>query len=988
MSHAVAMMMLNGRLDDDVIVPYLDALPASGYGGVCLHPRDGLAVPYGSDQFWQGIERIVGHARDRGLDVWFYDEFSFPSGADGGRIVARYAGARARQLSFRRIDPARVDALGNIELGADDLLALLRIRGDDVQDVTGRCGTHRNHWVAAEMFETDYLCTINVRQVPHERAVSTATVFVYQPETPLRADEELLAVSVVPVPARHGEAGLPDVSLPEVTDRFLGEVYARYGRYARDLGTRAVPIFQDEVAYQCDHPWNELIENELRDLWGPDWRCRLRGLHEPVGPGWEADRYEYWRVCAGLLERNWFGRVARYCRANGLRTTGHLPGEESFLGHWRLLGDAFRTLSHFDLPGYDVINPPTVDDVHRSQAKGIKLVQSARWLTGRGPMIAEVFGATGFQHDAQQARTILAWLGLHDILQPIDHSTWTSAASLRKYDAPPVNTRFNPLDVGRADLFEWHDWFRGLMREYSFDPEVLVLLPQESFARYRLAERERWAGEVSLLETFFHYLEAASVDVVMIPSEQLADLEAGPQGLTLAGHTFSRLVVPPVASLHESTYAELERLAPTGTVLWTIPSNANETQVFGAGTVVRALPLKGVPCTEDDLLRDRADWFHTRLPFRTELADTNRTLIKSVRRAPDGSRLLILVNPHEEPLPVHFAEHPGRLLPQPRTGELSVVPTDNTWQLSLPPRAVAAIALQPTHQPTSPLMHSAPAGPATYRVLGENCLRIERGTVELSGYGSRDFEPGPVSLLWAIDADYRDEGVLNLPPHSAAPMDARLAAEFMVAVGEQLDGLRVVLDQESAPYGARVSWDGAGLAPRREAVFDPDNTTYVLPVEGLAPGTHVLRVDAEVRRGDDGLLEAPILVGSFRVDDGRLGRLPDGPLAWEAGTSWPDLGMPHGFGPVEYTFRFDVPVAGTGRIVLPECVGVAEVALDGVPVGRRGWEPRDLEVDHLSAGEHDVRVVLHGSWNNVFSRLNTVTNGLLGPVELVISAAP
>ena len=75
------MMMLNGRLDDDIVEPYLDALSTSGYRGVCLHPRDGLAVPYGSEQFWAGIERVIGHARDRDLAVWFYDEFSFPSGS-------------------------------------------------------------------------------------------------------------------------------------------------------------------------------------------------------------------------------------------------------------------------------------------------------------------------------------------------------------------------------------------------------------------------------------------------------------------------------------------------------------------------------------------------------------------------------------------------------------------------------------------------------------------------------------------------------------------------------------------------------------------------------------------------------------------------------------------------------------------------------------------------------------------------------------------
>ncbi|HZX08011.1 hypothetical protein [Kribbella sp.] len=227
--------------------------------------------------------------------------------------------------------------------------------------------------------------------------------------------------------------------------------------------------------------------------------------------------------------------------------------------------------------------------------------------------------------------------------------------------------------------------------------------------------------------------------------------------------------------------------------------------------------------------------------------------------------------------------------------------------------------------------------------------------------------------------------MLNLPPHSAAAVSGELVAEFVVEVGEQLDGIRVVLDEESAPRGVRVRWDGVEVVGRREAVFDADNTTYLLP--GLTRGKHVLRVEGEVLRGDDGLLEAPILVGRFRLDDGQLRRLPDEPTEWEIGTPWPELGMPHGFGPVEYVFRYDVPTEGAARIVLPECTGVAEVTFDGVSLGRRSWEPRDLDLGHVTRGEHEVKVVLHGSWNNVFSRLNTVTNGLLGPVELLISAA-
>jgi hypothetical protein len=43
-------------------------------------------------------------------------------------------------------------------------------------------------------------------------------------------------------------------------------------------------------------------------------------------------------------------------------------------------------------------------------------------------------------------------------------------------------------------------------------------------------------------------------------------------------------------------------------------------------------------------------------------------------------------------------------------------------------------------------------------------------------------------------------------------------------------------------------------------------------------------------------------------------------------------------------------------------------------MGRSSWAPRRVKLGEL-AGNATVRVRLHGSWNNVFSRLNRVENG-------------
>src|SRR4028118_1546533 len=144
-ARAFALAMMNGSLEDEVIIPFIDGLRRSGYEGICLHPRDGLLTPYNSRRFWDKIDHIITLSRQRGLDVWYYDEFPYPSGAAGGIIPEDYPAARVRTLKFVEVDTT-LNRDGLVDLGPETLVALLRYRVDengkmrDLTDVTEDTG--------------------------------------------------------------------------------------------------------------------------------------------------------------------------------------------------------------------------------------------------------------------------------------------------------------------------------------------------------------------------------------------------------------------------------------------------------------------------------------------------------------------------------------------------------------------------------------------------------------------------------------------------------------------------------------------------------------------------------------------------------------------------------------------------------------------------------------------------------------------------------
>ena len=70
------------------------------FGGVMVHPRDGLLGGY-LDRHWEEtIAVILDEAKKQGLQVWLYDELHYPSGNAGGRLREKFPEAVMQSLEL------------------------------------------------------------------------------------------------------------------------------------------------------------------------------------------------------------------------------------------------------------------------------------------------------------------------------------------------------------------------------------------------------------------------------------------------------------------------------------------------------------------------------------------------------------------------------------------------------------------------------------------------------------------------------------------------------------------------------------------------------------------------------------------------------------------------------------------------------------------------------------------------------------------------
>lgn len=85
------MIAVTGRPEPNQIMHFLQSLHEVGIDQFLIYPRSGCEVAYMSEEWLQVIAAFVHSAEALDMRIWLYDDFNWPSGHCGGKVVQKEA---------------------------------------------------------------------------------------------------------------------------------------------------------------------------------------------------------------------------------------------------------------------------------------------------------------------------------------------------------------------------------------------------------------------------------------------------------------------------------------------------------------------------------------------------------------------------------------------------------------------------------------------------------------------------------------------------------------------------------------------------------------------------------------------------------------------------------------------------------------------------------------------------------------------------------
>jgi hypothetical protein len=115
----------NADMDPQEMETTVAQMAMAGIREFLIHPVHGLEIEYLSDVFFDRYRHALRLARSHGMKVWVYDEYGWPSGVAGGKLLREHPEHRGWFLGFSRdsngqisVEPRQCDRVLDNVMGA------------------------------------------------------------------------------------------------------------------------------------------------------------------------------------------------------------------------------------------------------------------------------------------------------------------------------------------------------------------------------------------------------------------------------------------------------------------------------------------------------------------------------------------------------------------------------------------------------------------------------------------------------------------------------------------------------------------------------------------------------------------------------------------------------------------------------------------------------------------------------------------------------
>lgn len=351
---------INGELTTQGIRKQMkDAKELAGFSGISVLPlapknngKPGTTPKFLSPQYLDRFQDVLDTAEELDMKVVLYDDNDFPSGMAGGKI-----GELFPQHTMKRLDKVEKIVKGpssfkdNIPEGK--LLSAVAMNQETLQ-----------------RFElSDYVENGTLKwQVP--KGTWRIMFFV------MVKDSYHKAFPVV---------DYMDTTAVREMIRITYDVYKE--NFESYFGNTIKMTFFDDVGF-WKHPrtWTGLFNKKFKELNGFDPKPWYPALWYDIGSDTEAVRHAFFNTRAELLAEGFPKLVGEWTRTNGLKDTGHPPGNYDPTPI-DMNGDIFKFFRHTAIPLTDAIIE------YQFGQNGHKLISSAADYYDKPVVSTEIYGA-------------------------------------------------------------------------------------------------------------------------------------------------------------------------------------------------------------------------------------------------------------------------------------------------------------------------------------------------------------------------------------------------------------------------------------------------------------------------------------------------------------------------------------------------------------------------------------------------------------------
>jgi len=934
----------NGKVTEKELDRMLIELKDAGFGGLFVHPRPGMITEYLSDDWFKMYEYTVSRGKEMGLEVWIYDENSYPSGFAGGHVP------QEMPESYNQGQGLLHEKVEMLPAKADDYFVCLVKEGDNWKDITTSYNDYKG---------------------------KKGEYYLYKKTYYRKGDW-------------YGGYSYVDLLIPGVTEKFIELTMKGYEKSLKSEFGKAVPgIFTDEpnIVTSGGFRWTPDLFDVFKKKWGYDLVPFLPLLNEEAGD-WKKVRHNYMETLLQLFVDRWSKPWYAYTEANNLKWTGH------YWEHgWPQMNDGPDNMAMYawhQVPAIDMLFNQFNEESPTAQFGNVRSVKELRSVAnqlGRERTLSETYGGGGWEETFKDFKRLGDWeyvLGVNFMNQHLSHMTLTGA---RKYDYPPVFTYHSPWFDNYKVLNDYFGRLSMVMSKGVQQNDILVIEPNSTLWGYYSHTVRRNAPLMEIgrnFQTFVTTLEKSQVEYDLGSENIIKDQGRIENGKFIVGKAaYSTVVIPPMTEiLNSPTFALMRQFVEQGGRLVTF---SKPTLIDGAPNNELIALLAGETVIKESLLnQDVINKY-----FKSEGFDIsfNKGNLFHHRRLYADGELILLVNSSMEEASTGKLSIKGKYLMEmdSETGVIYKYPTGKengmmTASFKVEPAGSLLLfssysskggyEVRAVENATNII---AATGETTVKRMKDNAMTIDFCDITVKGQTHKN-----VHFSNAADIIYKAHGFNNGNPWNTSVQYKRNILDR----GDFKDG------GFSATYSFTVNDDfdysAMQLVTERPELFTVKiNGTPVTPIPGkwwIDKSFGVYSIGANVKKGVNTveLSIAPMsifaeaepiyILGDFSVVPETKGWSISSPVANLTLGSWKEQKQPFYSWDVKYGKTYNITnLSGNYVVKLNKWSGtVAEVYVNGTKAGIIGYDPYQLNITpYLKEGSNNIEVSIIGSLKNL-----------------------